>query len=101
MHHGLRSGARPLLVGMVHGMAGSAALMLLVLTTMTSRLGGLLYIALFGIGSIGGMTIMSTLFALPAKLTSKRFEHASLTLCGLAGTLSVAFGILMIYKIGF
>ncbi len=101
MHHGLKSGARPLLVGMVHGMAGSAALMLLVLAMTPSRLAGLLYIALFGIGSIGGMMIMSTLFALPARLTPMRFAHANLTLRGLAGACSLAFGIITIYKIGF
>lgn len=101
MHHGLKSSARPLLVGMVHGMAGIAALMLLVLATTPSRLAGFLYIALFGIGSIGGMMIMSTLFALPARLTSMRFAHANLTLRGLAGAFSLAFGIFTIYKVGF
>ena len=53
-HHGLKVGARPLLVGMVHGLAGSAALTLLVLAT-SSTLVGFLYIAVFGAGSIGGM----------------------------------------------
>jgi sulfite exporter TauE/SafE len=101
MHHGLKSGARPLLVGMMHGLAGSAALTLLVLATIPSPLVGFLYVVIFGIGSIGGMTIMSTLCALPAKLTSQRFARANFALRGLAGIFSLGFGIFVIYDIGF
>src|SRR5882672_5360837 len=100
-HHGLRFGARPLLIGMVHGMAGSAALMLLVLTTISSSMVGFLYISVFGAGSIGGMMIMSTLFALPARLTAERFARANLALRCLAGLFSLSFGLFMIYEIGF
>ena len=100
-HHGFKAGARPLLIGMVHGMAGSAALTLLVLTTIPSATIGFLYIAIFGIGSIGGMMIMSTLFALPARLTALRFARANLAMRGLAGVFTLGFGIFMIYKIGF
>lgn len=100
-HHGLKLGARPLLIGLVHGMAGSAALTLLVLTTIPSPLVGFLYIVIFGIGSIGGMMIMSTLFALPARLTTDRFAQANFALRGLAGVFSFGFGVLMIYQIGF
>lgn len=100
-HHGLKSGARPLLIGLVHGMAGSAALTLLVLTTIPSPLVGFIYIAIFGIGSIGGMMIMSTLFALPARLTARRFARADFVLRGLAGGFSFCFGVVMIYQIGF
>jgi ABC-type nickel/cobalt efflux system permease component RcnA len=100
-HHGLRFGARPLLVGAVHGMAGSAALTLLVLATIPSPLYGFIYIAIFGIGSIGGMTIMSTLFALPAKLTSQRYAKANFALRTLAAVFSLSFGIFIVYDIGF
>ncbi len=51
-HHGLSFSPRPLVIGLVHGLAGSAALMLLVLPTIESRAVGLLYIIVFGIGSI-------------------------------------------------
>lgn len=100
-HHGLRFGARPLLIGIVHGLAGSAAITLLVLTTISSPLVGLLYIAIFGIGSIGGMMIMSTLFALPARFTAARFARANFALRGLAGVFSLSFGLFMVYEIGF
>ena len=99
-HHGLRFGARPFLIGLVHGLAGSAALMLLVLTTVTSPLVGLLYIGIFGAGSIGGMMIMSTLFALPARFTAARFTRANLALRCLAGIFSLSFGFFMICQIG-
>jgi ABC-type nickel/cobalt efflux system permease component RcnA len=100
-HHGLRFGARPLLIGMVHGMAGSAALMLLVLTTIPSPLVGLSYIVVFGVGSIGGMMVMSTLVALPARFTVNRFTRVNFALRGLAGLFSLSFGLFMVYQIGF
>lgn len=100
-HHGLKAGARPLLVGMVHGLAGSAALTLLVLATIPSPVYGLLYIAIFGIGSIGGMAIMSMLFALPARLTAQRYAKANFALRGLAGIFSLGFGFFVVYDIVF
>ncbi|HXD30340.1 MAG TPA: hypothetical protein VN643_04445 [Pyrinomonadaceae bacterium] len=100
-HHGLSFGARPLFIGIVHGMAGSAALMLMVLATISSPSVALMYIAVFGVGSIGGMMIMSTLFAIPAKLTASRFRRANLALRGLAGLFSLCFGLFMVYEIGF
>jgi ABC-type nickel/cobalt efflux system permease component RcnA len=100
-HHGLRFSARPLLIGMVHGLAGSAALMLLILATISSAMVGLLYVVVFGIGSIGGMMLMSTLFALPARLTAERFTRANFALRGLAGLFSLSFGLFMVYRIGF
>jgi High-affinity nickel-transport protein len=100
-HHGLRLSARPLLVGMVHGLAGSASLMLLVLSTISSPLVELVFIVIFGIGSIGGMMLMSTLVSLPVYLTAQRFKRAHLAVHGLAGLFSLSFGLFMIYEIGF
>ncbi len=100
-HHGFRPGARPLLVGMMHGLAGSAALMLLVLSTISSPLVGMAYISVFGVGSIGGMMLMSALVSLPLRLTAERFSRANLTLRGMAALFSVGFGLFMVYEIGF
>src|SRR5258708_1480372 len=58
-------GLRPFLVGMVHGLAGSGALMLVVLTTIPSPLAGLGYILMFGLGSTGGMLLMSSVIGMP------------------------------------
>ena len=100
-HHGLRLGARPFLIGLVHGLAGSGALTLLVVATIPSAAVGVLYLLIFGIGAVGGMMMMSTIFALPAKLTAARFVRANFALRGFAGVVSVALGCLMIYELGF
>ncbi len=100
-HHGDRPGARPIFVGMAHGFAGSAALMLLVLSTIPSPLAGLGYIAVFGIGSVGGMLVMSALVSLPLRFTATRFARANLTLRWLTGIFSIGVGMFMIYEIGF
>ena len=63
--HLLGDGTRPLLMGALHGLAGSAALLLLVLATMPSTLAALLYVAVFGIGSTLGMIIVSGLIGIP------------------------------------
>ncbi len=62
---------RALLVGLMHGMAGSAALILLVLQTVKSPLTGLLYMLLFGFGSLIGMAVLSAIIAIPLQYTSR------------------------------
>jgi high-affinity nickel-transport protein len=86
---------------MVHGLAGSAALMLLVLTTITSPAIAFAYIAIFGLGSIGGMMVMSSLIGLPAHLAANRFEKAHLAIRTLAGFFSLGFGLFLAWEIGF
>jgi len=94
----LRSGARPFLVGLVHGMAGSAALMILVLATIPSVVAGLIYIAVFGLGSVGGMLIMSSLISLPFILTRKRFNVLSQGLQVAVGLFSLSFGLFLAWQ---
>ncbi len=87
---------RPVIVGMVHGLAGSAALTLLILTEVLrggSRAMGLAYLLIFGIGSIGGMLLMSTLIGLPFVLTAVRFESINKPVRFVAGVASVVFGL--------
>ncbi|MCA1591715.1 MAG: hypothetical protein LC754_03495 [Acidobacteria bacterium] len=100
-HHGFRIGKRPLFVGMLHGLAGSAALMLLVLAAIPSPLVGLAYIVVFGLGSIGGMMGMSMLMGLPFRFMSGRFARVDWTLRGAAAVFSLCFGLFMVYEIGF
>lgn len=100
-HHGLRLGMRPLLVGMVHGLAGSSALMLLVLSTISSPFVRFFYIVIFGVGSIGGMMLMSALLGLPLYLTAARFTRFHLAVRALAGLFSLSFGLFTVYEIGF
>jgi ABC-type nickel/cobalt efflux system permease component RcnA len=89
----LHVGLRPLLVGMVHGAAGSGALMLLVLSTIHSGLQALLYIAVFGLGSIAGMLVISALLALPMQWLGKRVATSYRPVQIFAGLFSCVFGI--------
>jgi hypothetical protein len=93
-------GKGPLLIGIVHGMAGSGALMLLVLATIPSPWLGLGYIALFGLGALGGMMVLSALIALPTLLVARRFAGAQTGLCVVAGVLSIGVGLSLVYEIG-
>jgi high-affinity nickel permease len=92
--------ARPLLVGMVHGLAGSAPLLLLALTVVSSSLAAFFYMAVFGVGSMIGMALMSLLLSVPARLTVDHFARAHLALRGLAGLFSVGLGLLIVYENG-
>lgn len=100
-HHGLKLGPRPLLVGMVHGLAGSGALMLLVLSTIQTTAVGIAYLLIFGLGSIGGMMVMSFLVGLPFHFTVNRFTRAEWFMRAAAGLFSLGFGLFMVYDIGF
>ncbi|MDT7687765.1 MAG: hypothetical protein QOE46_524 [Acidobacteriota bacterium] len=95
-----RIGFKPVLVGAMHGLAGSAALTLLVLAQINSVVLGLLYLAVFGLGSILGMMLMSGLVGLPFVLGSRRLGGLSYGLQVLVGTLSIAFGLWYAYRTG-
>jgi len=99
-HHPVIGTRRPFLVGLVHGLAGSAALMLAVLATIPSPAVAFVYIAIFGIGSIGGMMIMSTLLGLPFTLARERFHTIDLALRTASGIGSIAVGLLLAWEIG-
>lgn len=94
-HYLLRIGRRPFLVGLVHGMAGSAALTLAVLTTIPSVVLGLTYILVFGAGSVGGMLLMSAMISLPFATTARRFSRINWWIRLTAGIASVAFGLVL------
>jgi ABC-type nickel/cobalt efflux system permease component RcnA len=99
-HEGSHSGIsqwRTFLVGVLHGLAGSAALTLLVLTEVMrngSAILGLSYLLIFGIGSIGGMLIMSSLIGLPFALSSRLSRRLPEILQVTAATASVVFGVI-------
>jgi sulfite exporter TauE/SafE len=99
-HHGLSFSPRALIIGMVHGLAGSAALMFVVIPTIETKMMGLLYILIFGVGSIGGMMLMSFLVGLPFQLTALRFNRFNYILQGIAGLFSVGLGLFIIYEKG-
>jgi len=91
---------RPLLVGVVHGMAGSAAVALLVLAAVGNAAWGFAFLAVFGIGTTAGMMVITLLMAAPIALWGhSRALRTGLT--GIAGVASVAFGLFLMHDIAF
>ena len=99
-HAVARIGFKPVLVGAMHGLAGSAALTLLVLAQIDSVALGLLYLGVFGAGSIIGMMLMSGLVGLPFALGARRAGGVSYGLQLVVGALSIAFGLWYAYSTG-
>lgn len=95
-----RVGLKPLLIGTMHGLAGSGALTLLVLTQITSPWVGILYLLIFGLGSIIGMLVMSGLIGLPFALTSRNLNNVHHRLQTVAAVLSIVFGCWYAYETG-
>lgn len=100
-HHGLSFNPRALLIGMMHGLAGSAALLFLIVQTIESKTIGFLYILIFGLGSVGGMMLMSFLVGLPFHLTTSRLNRFNVLLRGAAGLFSIGLGLMIVYDRGF
>lgn len=98
--HDFRFGLKPFGIGLVHGMAGSAALTVLVLTTLDSTVAGVFYILIFGLGSILGMLLMSALIGLPFIFTAGRFRGAEQWVKATAGSLSIVLGLIVMGEIG-
>ena len=92
---------RPLLIGMVYGLAGSGALTVLVLSTMSSVGQGLLFLLIFGIGSIMGMLLFGGLISLPFRLTAGLSLRLNLWIQGAAGVISIGFGLFIMWQIVF
>ncbi|HZY60088.1 MAG TPA: hypothetical protein VFE56_10015 [Candidatus Binataceae bacterium] len=90
--HGHSFRWRTLLVGLMHGMAGSAALLVLAVSQASSVAVGLGYVALFGIGSMFGMAALSTVIAVPLVLSARWLTLANSGLQGAVGVLTIAIG---------
>jgi hypothetical protein len=89
--HGFRW--RTLLVGLMHGMAGSAALLVLTVSQASSPALGLGYVALFGIGSMIGMGALSTLIAVPIAVSARWLTFANRGLQAAVGLVTIAIGV--------
>jgi high-affinity nickel-transport protein len=90
--------ARPLVVGIVHGLAGSAFVALLVLAAVPGAMLQLLYLALFATGTIAGMALITIVVALPSAVTARRFVRAQRYLRVTSGLASLAFGIMLVQR---
>ena len=99
--HAARWPLRALAVGMMHGLAGSAALVVLSLKSAASLSLGLGYIALFGVGSIAGMALLSVVIALPLRLSAGYLVGLHRAMTALVGLFSCALGVAMVIEIGY
>ena len=106
-HHNTHGIGKPFLrrksyvIGLVHGLAGSAALTLLVLASIESPIAGLVYILLFGLGSVLSMGIMTVIIGLPFVMSAGRLPNFNRTIQFAVGSLSILFGGFLMYQIAF
>jgi high-affinity nickel-transport protein len=91
---------RPLAIGVVHGLAGSAAVALLVLTTIREPVWAIAYLAIFGVGTVLGMMVLTTVMTMPLTAASRRFGSVERVAAKLTGALSLAFGLFLAYRLG-
>jgi cytochrome c biogenesis protein CcdA len=92
---------RPLAVGVVHGLAGSAAIALLVLTTIRTPALAMAYLLVFGLGTVGGMMLITAAIAVPFTFSENRFARMNRLLATASGVVSVVFGLAIVYEMGF
>jgi high-affinity nickel permease len=98
---GLYQCVRPLVVGLVHGLAGSAAVALLVLSTIHDPYWATAYLLIFGAGTLIGMMCMTAAIAVPLAFAGDRFAKLGKYLGVISGMASLCFGSLLVYQLGF
>jgi ABC-type nickel/cobalt efflux system permease component RcnA len=92
---------RPLVIGLVHGLAGSAAVALLVLSTIHNPVWATGYLLIFGIGTMIGMMCMTAAMAVPLTYAGDRFAKLGKYLGAVSGMVSLCFGTFLVYQLGF
>lgn len=85
-------------IGLIHGLAGSAAMVLLTMSTVSTAWQGAIYILIFGCGTVVGMLSFSTVIGIPFVITSGKQLNSYLN--NLAGIISILFGIYYMYNLG-
>jgi high-affinity nickel permease len=92
---------RPLFVGFIHGLAGSAFVALLVVSATRSALAGVGYLAVFGLGTIVGMALITMGVTMPALFAARRFPSTQRFVRLAAGVASIVMGLLLAHQITF
>lgn len=90
---------RPLVVGIVHGLAGSAAVALLILASIRNSSWAITYLLVFGVGTIAGMMLITMSIASAFRFVGHRFKDLGRRLAVVSGVISVAFGLVLAYQI--
>lgn len=96
--HWGKASVKPMLVGMMHGLAGSAALVVLALATVRTVWEGIVYVLVFGLGSIVGMTLLAVAISLPSVLSVSVGRWAGVAAQGLASLASVGLGLAILLQ---
>jgi sulfite exporter TauE/SafE len=95
----IQSYIKSLVIGLVHGLAGSGAMVVLTMSTVNSVLESVIYILIFGFGTVFGMLFFTTILGIPFIISAKRVSiNKSLT--QITGVISTVFGIYYMYNIG-
>ena len=92
---------RPVVVGVVHGLAGSAALALLVLPMIRQPAWALFYLLIFAVGTIAGMMVITAIIAVPITYSANRFQSFNRYVGAAAGAFSLVFGLFLVHQIWF
>ena len=100
-HGSAMDAARPFFVGVVHGLAGSAAVTLLILPLIDDARWAVLYLVVFGLGTIAGMAVVTLAIAAPAALVSKRVSGLERGIRLASGAVSLCFGLYLSWRIGY
>lgn len=101
MHHiGLFQTVRPLFIGFVHGLAGSTAITLLILSTIHNHALAVIYLFIFHIGVIIGMMLITTLLGVSITVVRKKSHSIHKYLIIVSGLFSIGFGLYLMYQTG-
>ena len=99
--HGRTLPLRAIAVGMMHGLAGSAALVVLSLQTARSIPAGIGYIVFFGVGSIAGMAALSVAIAIPLRFSGRYLTGLYRGVTAVIAVATLALGTWIVVRIGF
>ena len=95
------SATRPFLVGVVHGLAGSAAAVLLIVPLIPDPRWAVVYLLVFGLGTVAGMTLITLSIAAPSLIVASRMAGMQRSLRLASGAVSLVFGLYLAHKVGF
>ncbi len=98
--HDLDPFFRPLAIGIIHGLAGSASIALLILGSIKSPQVAILYLVIFGLGTMIGMMVITTLIGIPIIIAADKYQKLNRYITIMSGILSLVFGLYLAYEIG-
>ncbi len=98
---GLFLAVRPLAIGIVHGLAGSAAMTLLLLPVIHDPIWSMAYLAIFGVGTIAGMLLITAIIAAPFLYMQAHPHPLRRWIAATTGIFSASFGVFLAYQVGF